>query len=68
MSYYVEKCSGCNDEFGNLVVVSNNDDRRDGKTESLMMIMMPSGSTIAGMIRKDWNCNADEGYDKEDDN
>ena len=24
MSYYVGRCSGCNDEFGNLVVVSNN--------------------------------------------
>ena len=43
-------------------------DRRDGKIESLMMIMMSSGATIAGMIRKDRNCNADEGYDKEDDN
>ena len=36
-----------------MMVLIKDNDRRDGKTESLMMIMMPSGATIAGMRRKD---------------
>ena len=36
-----------------MMMLIKDNDRRDGKTESLMMIMMPSGATIAGMRRKD---------------
>ena len=36
-----------------MMMLIKDNDCWDGKTESLMMIMMPSGATIAGMIRKD---------------